>query len=69
MREIVDAELKALGDDLQAMAHRVKHAIESAGQALAAYLAAGDVADTAVAPRRLTKCDRGIGIEPDRDLA
>jgi phosphate transport system protein len=35
MREIFDAELKALGDDLQAMAHRVKHAIESAGQALA----------------------------------
>ncbi len=35
MREIFDAELKALGDDLQAMAHRVKHAVESAGQALA----------------------------------
>jgi len=35
MREIFDAELKALGEDLEAMAHRVKHAIESAGQALA----------------------------------
>jgi phosphate transport system protein len=35
MREIFDAELKALGDDLEAMAHRVEHAIASAGQALA----------------------------------
>ena len=35
MREIFDAELKALGDDLQAMAERVEHAITSAGQALA----------------------------------
>ncbi len=35
MREIFDAELKALGDDLQAMANRVEHAITSAGQALA----------------------------------
>lgn len=35
MREIFDAELKAVGDDLEAMAHRVEHAIASAGQALA----------------------------------
>jgi len=35
MREIFDAELKALGDDLLAMATRVEHAIEAAGQALA----------------------------------
>ncbi len=35
MREIFDAELKALGDDLQAMAHRVEHGITSAGLALA----------------------------------
>ena len=35
MREICDAELKALGDDLQAMAHRVEHGITSAGLALA----------------------------------
>jgi phosphate transport system protein len=35
MREIFDAELKALGDDLLAMAVRVEHAIEAAGQALA----------------------------------
>ena len=34
MREIFDAELKALGDDLLAMAHRVEHAIASTGQAL-----------------------------------
>ncbi len=35
MREIFDAELKALGDDLQAMAVRVEHGIASAGRALA----------------------------------
>ena len=35
MREIFDAELKALGADLLAMAVRVQHAIESAGKALA----------------------------------
>ncbi len=35
MREIFDAELKAVGDDLEAMARRVEHAITSAGQALA----------------------------------
>lgn len=35
MREIFDAELKAVGDDLEAMAHRVEHAIASAGQSLA----------------------------------
>jgi phosphate transport system protein len=34
MREIFDSELKALGDDLLAMANRVEHAITSAGQAL-----------------------------------
>jgi phosphate transport system protein len=34
MREIFDAELKALGDDLQAMAGRVEHGIASAGRAL-----------------------------------
>jgi len=35
MREIFDAELKALGDDLEAMAVRVEHAIAAAGRALA----------------------------------
>ena len=44
MREIFDAELKAVGDDLEAMAHRVEHAIASAGQALA-------TADLALAER------------------
>lgn len=35
MREIFDAELKTLGEDLLAMAGRVEHAITSAGRALA----------------------------------
>jgi len=35
MREIFEAELTALGDDLRAMAGRVEHAITAAGRALA----------------------------------
>lgn len=35
MREIFDAELKQLGDDLVAMSRRVEHAITTAGEALA----------------------------------
>lgn len=35
MREIFDAELKQLGDDLVAMSRRVEHAITAAGEALA----------------------------------
>jgi phosphate transport system protein len=35
MREIFEAELTALGDDLRAMAQRVEHAITAAGRALA----------------------------------
>ncbi|HEY0186846.1 MAG TPA: phosphate signaling complex protein PhoU [Cellulomonas sp.] len=34
MREIFDAELKQLGDDLVAMSRRVEHAITAAGEAL-----------------------------------
>ncbi len=34
MREIFDAELKQLGDDLVAMSRRVEHAIAAAGEAL-----------------------------------